>query len=143
MSGPHAPSDVPEFAPIAAAVVRGSKRSNLRRLAVVCPGPKAHTLLEVFPADGSHLLFTERWLHALQGEAFRHSLMNERVVVEGNERLGTETIPVAATLEDSPKVWWVICCMIAGIETSWVSEQLEGEKRRAVVPDFQLPRDTL
>ncbi|QOW00625.1 hypothetical protein RCF27_10265 [Rhodococcus pyridinivorans] len=56
--------DMPELRPIFDALRRGTQRSRIRLLVVVCGGPGAHRLLEVFPtASGPVALWEQhsRW----------------------------------------------------------------------------------
>lgn len=144
MTGPYLSENVQELEVVLDAIRRGSKRSALRTLVVVCPW-KSHTLLEVFPSNGAQVLLSLMWLRAMPGDAFHHDLKvsGSNITIDGTAITGTETIAAAATLGDSPKTWWVRCCGVAGIETKWVEQQIKATTRRAVVPESQFLRDTV
>lgn len=107
---------------------RGTKRSRLRLLAVVCSN--GHTLLEVFPtADGPVALWSarERWATDPEtGEIVEHR--PARVVW-----WASFVQPVDGADEERA---WVFCrCTEAtAVDLDWVEEQLTTGARRVIPP---------
>ena len=86
------PENIPELVAVGQAIERGSKRSRLRQMAVVCPGPRSHTLIEVYPSGRGPILFTERHLHRGVSEARTTRVVGEMTIEMPEDFGATETI---------------------------------------------------
>lgn len=128
--------DIPELQPLFDALRRGTKRSRLRLLVVVCSA--GHTLLEVFPTTtGPIALWVNhvRWVNDEAGEIV--DLRGHHAKTWQARRVPDHFTPGASALHGGAgQASGMACRCTEGtiVSMEWLSNQLRAGARRVIAP---------